>query len=141
MIILDTDLVSLLEWRDSPEARALSDRLEAVGAENLWVTVVSFEEQTRGWLSLLAKAKRVAQEVEAYARLLKHLQSYRRAQVLPFDEPAAVKYQELRSSRIRIGAMDLKIASIALANGAMLLTRNLSDFAKVPGLRAEDWTR
>jgi tRNA(fMet)-specific endonuclease VapC len=36
--------------------------------------------------------------------------------------------------------MDLKIAAIALANDATLLTRNLSDFRKIPGLRIEDWT-
>jgi len=36
--------------------------------------------------------------------------------------------------------MDLKIAAIALANDATLLTRNLSDFNKVPDLHAEDAT-
>ena len=36
--------------------------------------------------------------------------------------------------------MDLKIASIALANNATLLTRNLSDFSKIPNLRIEDWS-
>ena len=40
---------------------------------------------------------------------------------------------------IRIGAMDLKIASIALANNATLLSRNLKDFGKVPDLKVEDW--
>jgi tRNA(fMet)-specific endonuclease VapC len=35
--------------------------------------------------------------------------------------------------------MDLKIAAIALANDVTLLTRNLSDFGKVPDLRTEDW--
>ena len=35
--------------------------------------------------------------------------------------------------------MDLKIASIALANDSTLLTRNTNDFQRVPGLRIEDW--
>jgi tRNA(fMet)-specific endonuclease VapC len=46
----------------------------------------------------------------------------------------------LRQAGIRIGTMDLKIAAIALTHDAMLLSRNLSDFKKVPGLRVEDWT-
>jgi tRNA(fMet)-specific endonuclease VapC len=35
--------------------------------------------------------------------------------------------------------MDLKIASIVLANDATLLTRNANDFNRIPGLRVEDW--
>lgn len=43
-------------------------------------------------------------------------------------------------SRIRIGTMDLKIAAITIAKGAILVTRNLADFEQVPNLQAEDWT-
>lgn len=35
--------------------------------------------------------------------------------------------------------MDLKIAAICIAHDAMLLSRNLVDFEKVPGLRVENW--
>jgi tRNA(fMet)-specific endonuclease VapC len=40
-----------------------------------------------------------------------------------------------------MGAMDLKIACIALVHDATLLTRNMNDFARVPGLRVDDWMR
>ena len=35
--------------------------------------------------------------------------------------------------------MDLKIASIALAHDAIVLTRNRVDFEQVPNLQVEDW--
>jgi tRNA(fMet)-specific endonuclease VapC len=45
----------------------------------------------------------------------------------------------LRKSKVRIGPMDLKIASIALENGGTVLTQNLADFQQVPTLKVESW--
>jgi len=89
----------------------------------------------------MARAKSLAQQVEAYAKLKVHLVSYRNILVLDFDESAANEFQRPRRLRIRIGTMDLRIAAIVLAQDATLLSRNLSDFRKVPGLKVEDWTR
>lgn len=61
-------------------------------------------------------------------------------QMLPFDTSALERFQGLWLLRLRIGTMDLKIAAIALAHDATLLTRNRRDFAKVPGLRLDDWS-
>ncbi len=91
-------------------------------------------------MAYMARAKTLAQEIHAYSRLKIHIQSFRHIVVLDFDEGAAVKYRELSRSRLRIGTMDLKIAAIVVARDAILLSRNLSDFRKVPGLRVEDWT-
>ena len=42
---------------------------------------------------------------------------------------------------LRIGSQDLKIAAIAMTQDALLLSANLRDFQKVPGLRVENWLR
>jgi tRNA(fMet)-specific endonuclease VapC len=104
-------------------------------------SIVTYEEQTRGWFSRLAKARGVAEQVEIYARLDRHLANFRKLIVLSFDDVAATHFQRLRSQRVRVGTMDLKIASIVLAHGATLVTRNLVDFRRVPDLIVEDWAR
>ena len=82
----------------------------------------------------------MAQQVEAYRRLLQHLANDRRIPVLAFDETAAIVFQQVRHARLRIGTMDLKIAAIAVSRHATLLSRNLADFRQVAGLQVEDWT-
>jgi len=91
-------------------------------------------------MAYLARARSMAQQITAYGRLLAHLDNYRRIPVLEFDEAAAMVFQRLRRSRLRIGPMDLKIAAIVLARDATLLSRNLDDFSQIPDLRVEDWT-
>ena len=54
---------------------------------------------------------------------------------------AIIEFRRLRKAGLRIGTMDLRIAAIAMAHGALLISRNLVDFQKVPGLRVEDWTQ
>jgi len=59
--------------------------------------------------------------------------------LLGFTRAAADEFERLQKLRLRIGTMDLKIGAIALAHNATLLSRNLKDFGKVPGLQVEDW--
>ena len=77
--------------------------------------------------------------VRGYAKLEKILIDFSHAQILPFDDAAAEVFDELRGQKIRIGTMDLRIASIAIAAGMTVLSRNLVDFQKVPNLSVEDW--
>jgi tRNA(fMet)-specific endonuclease VapC len=140
MVVLDTDHLTLLERRESTGSRILEARLDRLNAGSRTTTIVTYEEQTRGWMAYVAAARTVAEEIKAYARLKTHLHSFRNIHILDFDEQAGVEYQRLRQSRIRIGAMDLKIAAIVLTHDATLLSKNLSDFRKVPGLKVADWT-
>lgn len=59
--------------------------------------------------------------------------------MLAFDKISADRFLRYRKEAIRIGSMDLKIACIVMAHDATLLTRNASDFERVPGLKHENW--
>ncbi|HYD47188.1 MAG TPA: type II toxin-antitoxin system VapC family toxin [Terriglobales bacterium] len=139
MIVLDTDLLTLLERDDAP-ARQLVRRLAEVDPAVVCTTIVNFEEQMRGWLAVVAQARSVRQQVAAYDRLRQFVDNYRHTLLLRFDESAAVEFQRLRRTYRRLGTNDLKIAAIVIANRAKLLTRNMSHFRQIEGLDAEDWT-
>ncbi len=93
---------------------------------------MTYEEKTRGWLTVIAKAKQVKEQVDAYGRLKRQVELFCSFTLLDFDEPAATLFQQLRKQHRRVGTMDLKIAAIALARGATLLTQNLRDFQRIP---------
>jgi tRNA(fMet)-specific endonuclease VapC len=138
--VLDTDHMSLLERADSHEGERLRERLRQIAPEERGTTIISFEEQMRGWMGYLSAARSLAKQVEVYGCLHRQIQTYASMVILDFDERAAIEFQRLNKARPRVGTMDLKIAAIALAHNATLLSRNLRDFRKIGGLKVEDWT-
>lgn len=140
MIILDTDVLTLIQSSRSEEYWNLVARLDARDPEPIFVTIISYEEQMRGWLAVVARARNAAKRIDVYRRLRLHIEDFCSRPLLDFDEQASGEFDRLTKARLRLGTMDLKIAAIALANNATLVTRNLVDFAKVPNLRCEDWT-
>ena len=65
-------------------------------------------------------------------------------EIAPFDGHAAWSYGAVRASLERkgtpIGPFDMQIAGHALALGCTVVTNNVREFARVPGLRVEDWS-
>ena len=64
-------------------------------------------------------------------------------EVAPFDDAAAVAFGRLRAwlaaQGTPIGPFDTQIAAHALALGVTLVTHNVREFERVPGLRIADW--
>lgn len=139
MILLDTDMMTTLHAPPSPARDRLVQRLAAADAagEEVVVSVVSFEEQMRGWMAVISRTRDAAGQVPAYDRLRRLIEQYHEMRVLDFDAAAAAHFQSLRSAHRRSNTMDLKIAAVALAHGALLLSGNARDFAAVAGLRFE----
>jgi tRNA(fMet)-specific endonuclease VapC len=50
------------------------------------------------------------------------------------------RFEDLRTMRLNIGSMDLRIAAIVREAGCVLVTRNVRDFQRVPELVIEDWS-
>ena len=138
MYLLDTDHISLIA-RGGLEGRSIIRHITGLLPDEIAVSIVSYEEQMRGWLAEIAAARSIDRQKSKYYELERMLKYYCASPILPFDDAAITIFQNLWLQRLRVGTMDLKIASIALANNAALLTRNLSDFSKVPGLKYEDW--
>jgi tRNA(fMet)-specific endonuclease VapC len=137
--ILDTGHITLLQQVHP----ILTQRVSAVNPDDIGVTVVTVEEQVRGWLNAIRQTSQSSQPerlIWAYRGLRDVVRYLSRLNLVDFSEEAYACYQELRRQRIRIGTQDLRIAAIVLAENSILVTRNQRDFVQVPGLVFEDWT-
>jgi tRNA(fMet)-specific endonuclease VapC len=104
------------------------------------ITVLSVEEQLSRWYTQVRKAKRPERLAWAYRRLTDAIGSLAHLRILTYDEQAIGRYEQLRKAKVKIGRMDLRIAAVALEQGAVLVTRNARDFRKIPGLQIDDWS-
>jgi tRNA(fMet)-specific endonuclease VapC len=138
LYVMDTDILGFAFQRHSE----VLQRIQSLPEDDLIVTtIITFGEDLSGWLPACRRAPDGAARARAYARLQRGLDFYRRWICLPFDAAAAVTFDELREQKLRIGTNDLAIAAVTLSTGGILLTRNAVDFARIPNLLFEDWTR
>jgi tRNA(fMet)-specific endonuclease VapC len=129
-----------VQHQKEPEFSCMIARAALYPAGDFAYSIVSFDEQTRGTHAFIKAARRPAEVVERYRLLEVLLGDYAAMTVLPFDDGAAAEFSKLTAVRARVATTDLRIASIALSRGLIVLTRNTRDFGKVPGLVTEDWT-
>ena len=139
-VVLDTDHLSILQWREQPACDRLLARLTNSAPDDIATTIVSFHEQVQGWLAYLNRARKPEQIVRAYAKLESIWRSFLKMNVLSFDSEAEACFARLKRECPRNQSLDLRIASIAIVTNSTLLSRNLRDFRPVPGLTVEDWT-
>lgn len=129
--LLDTNIVSDLARRP---AGPVVQRIAEVGAEHIAISIVVACEIRFG----LAKSgsRRLAENM---GKVMAQLE------VLPLEPPVEEHYAEIRATLERagtpIGPNDLLIAAHARALGMILVSDNASEFARVPGLRVENWLR
>ena len=136
MLILDTDHISEIE-RNTKLGVQLIGRLDRASTA-IAITIVSVDEQTRGLLKLVRRARQSDERVRAYGGLQSYVEDLTAWTIRPWVDSAEHELARLQATRLGVSTMDLRIASIALTHDATLLSRNLRDFTKIPGRRVED---
>jgi tRNA(fMet)-specific endonuclease VapC len=140
MYLLDTNHIVCWQYGNSVEYGFLKSRLERISESDVFVSIVSFHEEIVGWNKYLSRATNSPAMVKAYSKFEQILRDFGSMQLLPFDNQAADVFDELVRRKIRrVGVMDLRIAAIAIANQAILLTQNTVDFERIPNLQIDDW--
>ena len=134
--ILDTDIITLFQ-NQHPLVRR---NLNQVNFEEIAVAVITVEEQMRGWLDVIRQLSSSQRLMWGYLGLRQGVEFFNTIRVLDFNEKAINCYLELKRQKLSVGTQDLRIASITIANNAILVTRNQRDFSRIPGLQFEDWT-
>ena len=137
LFLLDTDTLSLLE-QGHPQ---VLHHVNSHSVLDIAVSAISIQEQMQGFQAALSRARNHQQTASAYTMLVTRLLPvWSRFPVIPFTEPAILRFEQLRSLRLNVGLMDLRIAAIALEHSLTVVTRNQRDFVRIPGLALADWS-
>jgi tRNA(fMet)-specific endonuclease VapC len=139
LYILDTDHISLFLGNYPP----VRDRVLQTKAD-CSITVISVQEIFNGWVGQLNRVENEAYKIEIYQRLHLTTQFIQQMSVINYEQAASERYQQI----IKVNPIlakrrlekDMRIAAIALANDAIIVTRNKRDFEQVPKLTMEDWS-
>lgn len=136
LYLFDTDTLTLFGRMHPHVVRNVFHHL----ADDIRVTSISVEEQLGGWFAMIRAARTPVQTETAHARLTDTVRWLSTWDIVPFAATHAARYQDLLRRKLNVGGNDLRIAAIALELGATVVTRNLRDFGRVPGVKCEDWS-
>ena len=137
MHLLDTDTLTHLH-AGHPQVIA---HVRAVDDPVVGTTIITKSELLRGRIDFLLKAATGAELLRAQQWFTRTEELLAQILIIPFDEIAAAQFDRLQVNKAyrKIGRADLLIASIALANRATLVTRNVRHFRQIHGIRVINW--
>lgn len=129
--VLDSDTITYIVKAYS---RQVIQRFENTEDECIFTTSINVAEITYGLI------KRYPYKSKSFLNLRNFLSEI---QVVNFDYNAGTVFGEkkakLEQKGVVVADMDLMIASISIANDAILITNNVRHFEKIPGLKLENW--
>ncbi len=134
--ILDTDTFTHLQKDNENVKRRLKNLNNEVGT-----SIITKAEVLNGRYAFLLKADN-SENLKKAQRLLYESENWlSKLSTIEFESKSFAIFDEFRqNSKFRkIGRADMLIASICLANRAVLVTRNVKHFKQFPNLNVENW--
>ena len=132
--MLDTNICSFI-MRERPQHLLKVLQAHVENKDRLVISAITYAELRFGAIGKKASPKHAVIVDEFMERI---------DGVLPWDKTAVDKTTEIKQylagQGTPIGANDTAIAGNAIAVGCVLVTNNIREFERVPGLRVEDWT-
>jgi tRNA(fMet)-specific endonuclease VapC len=137
MHLLDTDTLTHL-YAGQPN---VVKQLRSTDDPDVGITIITKVEMLRGRIDYLLKAETGVELLKAQELLFRTEELLRPLLIVAISQAASEQFDCLRviPKLRKIGRADLLIASIALANRATLVTRNIRHFKQITGIRVVNW--
>jgi tRNA(fMet)-specific endonuclease VapC len=135
LYIFDTDSITHYQLGNALLLRNMMRHLGHTFA----ISVITVEEQLVGWQRALRQAKDDRRREAIYEQMARAVEFLAGWRVFAYPVSAMNRHAAFMRQRLNVGSNDVKIAAIALEYGATVVTRNLRDFRRIPGIVAEDW--
>jgi tRNA(fMet)-specific endonuclease VapC len=139
MTAFDTDVLTGI-FQGTP---MLMSRFAAIPPAEQAVPVIVVEEILRGRLETVRKAEAGKTNISlerAYWLFQESFRDFMPLHILEYSRQAHAVFASWKQQKVRGTTHDLRIAAIALAHSAKLVTHNRKDFQHIPGLNVEFWT-
>lgn len=141
MYILDTNILNILFFYPGAKRDALTRRLRSVSKDNVFISAISVYELIGlgavPAINSTINSPKVAGRLAVLTKLINLLTQFN---TLPFTEEDHRIFEAIPAAVKRKGAMDARIASIALSRGFVVVTEDDEVFM-LAGARVEDWTK
>ncbi|MGK7951460.1 MAG: type II toxin-antitoxin system VapC family toxin [Xenococcaceae cyanobacterium] len=136
--ILDTDHTSLFLAGNQSVIAQVAEHYDSIA-----ITIITVQELFNGWNGKLNDPQQANNLSSLYTKLWKTTEFFKVINILNFDRDAEACHNKLRQNNRNLAKKrldkDLRIASIALMQNAIVVTRNYKDFSQVPNLQLENW--
>jgi predicted nucleic acid-binding protein len=138
--LLDTD--TMTEYLYGFASLQVGSKLRNILMFQVAISIVTYTELLQGWVAEINRClSRPKSDIcRAYDNLAQAQEDLRAFDTIRYTSQAEAIFQAFPSSVKRLGTNDCRIAATALAHGLVVVTRNTRDFAKIPGVKFEDWT-